>query len=617
MKTLLAIVDDIYRATVNRADKYALERLKEFLKDEELIDIQAMDFNDKKFTQFISYISTRRSKKQTYNSTTACRRLLNDYNTDHNVFKSSPIHWNVAPKPTPKHFEPLSQERLDTLRNKVKLSIQESYKKEQIVQNAIKKGKASTKTGKDFRNPKKKETHHKPPFNKWTLSLNEALATLYSYYPDYPFRADLRSSYDPPKGIDYDEMKNSLVTMLKRMSVQKIRTYCSFIKGEEDYISSAELLSYLYPDELEVTIIKIGISLETGWTKDIIERIDADDYLYDPIPMDGDWAFVMANKVKGANSKQSPFSEQRTMLQPSNMTDPYSAYSLINLLKSRTARLRTGEMYEDYKKTIGNTPLSVHFNQVSRNVTVAHPALRDRKNKSTVNAARQTLKKKLIKTIGFDVDFRVLRPTKLYIDEKEKNLPLALQVTLFGHSISSITDGYKETPPFTQIRKDKLAAELNEIEKSISDGSFKGSLIPLKENKSIQNRIINIFTNHSGESPLATCTDPYHPDWKPELKGIRQDKPCKTFNKCLLCSQSSVFCDNIPFIVDRKIYLDQKKGSMVEEQFYKHYEDEYDAISEILDAYPYKEEILEAELRCAKEGFLLPPIISELGVWDY
>ncbi|TOQ17490.1 hypothetical protein, partial [Vibrio parahaemolyticus] len=70
MKTLLAIVDDIYRATVNRADKYALERLKEFLKDEELIDIQAVDFNDKKFTQFISYISTRRSKKQTYNSTT-------------------------------------------------------------------------------------------------------------------------------------------------------------------------------------------------------------------------------------------------------------------------------------------------------------------------------------------------------------------------------------------------------------------------------------------------------------------------------------------------------------------------------------------------------------------
>ncbi|EKF9876504.1 hypothetical protein O1D46_000908 [Vibrio cholerae] len=617
MKTLLEIVNIIYSTDVNRADKYALERLKDFLINEDLIDIQAMDFNEKKFTQFISYTSTKRSVKQTYNATTACRRLLNEYNIDHNVFRSSPIHWNVSPKPIPKHFEPLSPEKLDTLKNKIKLLINESYNKEKIVQNAINEGNASTRIGKDFRNPRMKETHHKLPFNKWTLSLNKALATLYAYYPDYPFCAHNRTNYDPPKSIDYDEMNNPLVTMLKRLSLQKVGTYCSFIEDEEDYISSAELLSYLYPDELEITVIKIAISLQTGWTKDIIERIDADDYLYDPIPMDGDWAFVMANKVKGANSKKSIFSEQRTMLQPSNIIDPYSTYNLISLLKSRTARLRTGELYESYKEAIGNTPLSVHFNQVSRNVTVAHPALRDRKNKHTINSTRSTLKKKLIKAIGFDVDLRVLRPTKLYTDEKEKNLPLALQVMLFGHSISAITDGYKESQPFAQIRKDKLAVELNEIEKSISDGSFKGNLIPLKENRSIKNRIFNIFTNHSGESPLATCSDPYHPDWKPELKGVRLDKECKSFNKCLLCTQSSVFCDHIPFIVDRKIYLDQKKCSTDEEHFYKHYEEEYVVINEILDSYPYKDEILEAELRCAKEGFLLPPIISELGAWDY
>jgi hypothetical protein len=181
---------------------------------------------------------------------------------------------------------------------------------------------------------------------------------------------------------------------------------------------------------------------------------------------------------------------------------------------------------------------------------------------------------------------------------------------LFGHSDSAITDQYyKNSAHFQQIRKDKLSDELDSIQESIDNGSFKGTLVPLKTEKRIKDKIITIFTDHTNESPLSTCTGNMNPDW---TGSENLQLPCRIFNKCLLCSRSSVFEDNIPFVVDRFLYLQQLKKNIRVSSFDSLYLDEFNAAKEVVEYWPYQEQIDQAKDRTFDEGYLLPPIFWEI-----
>ncbi|MGF1758960.1 hypothetical protein L4D76_13680 [Photobacterium sagamiensis] len=612
MNLLVAIIHEIIGYTSNASDKSAIRKLIAFLTHEGSELMPANEFGEFQFLQYISYLSNNGSSKSTYNNTVRTRRLLQGYHSSYQVFPQSPELWPAPQKPRPSHFETLSDEQTLQLQEWLKVELDAIIKKEKLVEDAIKSGTPINKIGLDFRSKINKDDSL-PRYNVWTANLKDAIATVYSFYPDYPFNKNKIYEYLPPQGIQYEKLSNPLITILNRMQVQNISSFIPFLDDGKE-LSSHDLIKHLYPDQFELVTIKTAISLETAWTFDIIDRIVADDYLYDTIPVGGDWAFIKSTKVKGGNSKYSDLSEQRVMIHPSSISNPHSAYSLISLLKKRTLRLRTGAFYDEIVAKLGCEPLCIYFNYMSKTLIVHHPNLRSDNEAVKAGKDKKQIKVKFEKSLGFYFDARRLRPTRLYLNEKERKLPLLLQVALFGHSTSAITDEvYKENAQFNQLRKDRLANELDEIVKSIDDGSFKGKLVPLRQDKTIKDRIINIYTNHSGESPLAVCNDPFRPDWSPMLDGNLQKKPCKQFNKCLLCSRSSVYSDNVPFVVDRYLYLDNKRRNMREEQFEEIYIDEFKAAKEVVESYPYQDEIKEAELRCAIEGYLLPPVISELG----
>ncbi|MDE1237120.1 hypothetical protein [Vibrio aestuarianus] len=50
---------------------------------------------------------------------------------------------------------------------------------------------------------------------------------------------------------------------------------------------------------------------------------------------------------------------------------------------------------------------------------------------------------------------------------------------------------------------------------------------------------------------------------------------------------------------------------MRSDQFDCMYREEYEAAKEVIESWPYQEDIQEAELRNAVDGYLLPPILSE------
>ncbi|NGZ64820.1 hypothetical protein G6Z96_17140 [Vibrio aestuarianus subsp. cardii] len=467
------------RKKISVSDKSALGELTKYLKKENKNRLLTTEFNDIEFLKFIHYLSKVKTTKRRYQISVAVRRLIAEEFHNGVIFTIPPNEWPVPEKPKPTHFKPLSSEQIAKLEKFLRQEIDVAYEKDKIFQSARKSGVVSKKIGIDFWHRANPDPEL-PRFTDWHESLKNAIATLYSLYPNFPNNAlaeDLAENgkFYIPKDLKYKNLTTTFKTLAKRMVIQNIPGFNSFIL-EAPGLTYTKLISYIYPDLRELIAIKVAICFETGWSPDITERIDPDDYIYDPIPMENDWVFIKSTKAKGASvNKKTRLREQRLMIHPSSKTDKYSAYNLIKLLVKRTSTLRKGHLYEK-----ATTDLAVHPAFISLVVNaglkfVAHYPCRKGVNRSSSS-------KYIEENIGYKLDLRQLRPTRLYLNEKEKKLPLLLQVALFGHSTSAITDEvYKDNSHFQQLRNDKLAMELDNIFDSIRDGSFKGKLVPLKQ----------------------------------------------------------------------------------------------------------------------------------------
>lgn len=402
-------------------------------------------------------------------------------------------------------------------------------------------------------------------------------------------------------------MDSAFKLVYKRMGIQNLKGSIPFLVDAPDY-SFVDVVGVIYPRVFEIYVLTWAICLETGWSKEMVERIDHEDYLYSPIPIESDVVFIKTTKERGIDG-ESDIAESKEYIYPNSKSNQKSAYNLIRTYVQRSKRLRTGIHYRDAVKQLGKEPFFIYFNESpGLPILFIHPDKVSEHSAATKNRFLES-------NIGFRFDVRRLRPTCLLRRERDQNLPMVLQVALFGHSTSAVTDEYyKDSSEFQQLRKDKLAIELNQIEKSISDGSFKGTLAPLKQKKRKEDAIITIFTEHSNHSPIATCGNNKAPDWPGYEQQLKVSGVCKRFDKCLLCSQSTVFNDNIPFLVDRYLYLEQQKRTLRQDTFVRLHGDEYSAVKEVVHLWPYREEIEEAEDRTLIEGYMLPPIIMETNI---
>ncbi|MDA0151588.1 hypothetical protein OH460_04640 [Vibrio sp. Makdt] len=608
MTTMIKLVEELIDTAANKPDVVHMYSLRDYLNEKNKESLSPYNFDEFEFIRFLSYLANTRTTKVRYITAVAVRRQLGKAHKELSCFKKKPSTWPVPEKPTADHFEPLDSEQLEKLKEFLSSEIKAIYDREESVEKALECGVPHQLVGTDFwrrDNPDK----NLPKFSTWTSNLSDTIVTFYAHNPEYPNNATVNmvkknGKYHVPSDLTYTNLTNPLVTTMKRLVMQKIKSFTCFMP-DAPKTSASDVMAILYPTVYEFSVIKTAICLETGWSPDIVEKINPEDYLYDPIPMEGEWAFIKSRKEKGASvNTETNIRQERQMIHPSSTTNLNSAYNLIKLFNKRTSRLRNGMLYKKVlDKLDGEIPFCVTLTiNAGVSISAYHPSL---------ESNRSAQQKYLKDNLGFNLDLRQLRPTRLYLNDQEGNLPLLLQVALYGHSTSAITDGvYKDNSVCNQKRKDKLSIELDELVDTIDNGSFKGTLVPLFKKESIKKKILNIYTNHNGESPLAICNDPYHPNW--DIKGNELPTiACKNFNKCLLCSQSSVTSDNIPFVVDRFLYLDQMRRSVREDQFDLLYRDEFEAAQQVIDSWPYKEDIEDAELRNAMEGYLLPPIISE------
>jgi hypothetical protein len=593
----------------NQADKYTIDKFEDYLQKEELLSSKCEHFGKADFSEFVKHLSDTLSVINTYKNAVAARRLIADACARGHTFHSNPALFSCPKKPDGGHHDPLSSEQFDRLQKFLEDEINKIYEREDILKRALSNKQTITKIGKDFRGSDRHSSL--PSFWKWRVTRNECVKMLNDEAPGFPNNASKKQisvggKYALLKGVDYKEMDSPFKTVFKRMGIQRLKNQTPFLMDAEDY-NFIDVLGVIYPRLIETYVIQWAICLETGWNSDSVSRIDINDYLAIDIPIKSDVVIIKSKKYRGTIDK-GPFKESKEMIWPSSKSNPLSAYNLIKLYIRRSSRLRNGKTYNNEVKRVGCHPLFVYLNE-----SAGLPILSRHPDRIVDKAKGQCVKPKVVREkLGFNFNVKQLRPTANYHREKDSQISHAMQVALFGNSSSSTLDQhYRSSTAFKQLRNDELSKELDEIQASIHNGSFKGKLVPLKNKKEMKAKIITIFTDYAGQSPLAVCSDNKNPDWTGHETEIRSNGVCRRFNKCLLCSKSQVFSDNIPFIVDRFMYIEKMKREINNNQFALMYQDEYLAAQEVIEYWPFKEEIEEAEERTLTQDFLLPPIISE------
>lgn len=557
------------------------------------------------FAEYVHSLQSVKDEKVVYAASTCARNLCRKVEKKETRFKTSPVGWKCPPKPDIDHFEPLSREEyrklcsyLDAIFNKIRDRLD-------LIEKAKKHSSVVETSGWLFAKKEKS-------FFKHQVTLIDALSSMLKYFPEFPVDAQLEQlSPDGKYGLNnkkviYEDLTNEVKVLRKRFAVQRIGKSTLPALSDFPELSFQDALDYLLPSEEEAYAIRDAICLETGWSPDLAARINPHDFVFENIDPDADVCFLKTIKLKGTQ-RGNPYQEGKTMFYPSNKNKADSAYNLILLWLERTKLLRQTKCYAALVEELGFEPLFVVVRDLQ--VMQKHGPLKTIHPVSGyVNLTYiQNLRKKML---GFSFDARQLKPTQSYFRSKDQNLSFALQVTLFGHSTSAVTDEfYQSGSQFQQDRKDRLSQALADVDESIRDGSFAGELIPLREKKTLTDKIYTVFSDHSNKNPIAICSNPYAPSWPGNRSRVKPGQACKAFNKCLLCSRSQVFSDNLPFVVDRYLYLEKKKRALREDQF-SIYQDEYKAAKNVVDSWPYQEDVEDAKERTFLEGHILPPVIS-------
>jgi len=556
------------------------------------------------FAEFVQTVEAIKTETQAYFIATTVRRFCQELESKGVRFKTSPQYWKCPSKPDVSHFDPLSREQYQKLCSYLHGVIRSMSERLNLVAAAKKHHSHVEKNGEAFASGKLRFFQHQVTFL-------DALAALIKYFPDYPIDAEpeaLKAGgrfFLNHRKVEYANLKNEVQVLRKRFSVQRIKTVSPALSDYPNF-GFQDLLDVYLPNEEEAVAIRKAICLETGWSPDLVARINPRDFVFNEIDPESDVVFLKTIKVKGTQRGKS-YQEAKSLLYPVSKSKPDSAYNLIKLWLRRTEPLRKTKTYAEIVDQLGFEPLLVMAAHNNRNLD--HGSLRVIHPESPIGRNNIALNSLYDSKLGFELDDRQLRPTHLYFRSKDQNIPFALLIALFGHSDSAITDEfYRSGSHFEQDRKDRLSKALSEIEQSITDGSFAGELIPLKDRKTIEDRVYAVFSDHSNENPIAICSDPYRPSWPGHHKRVRPGTACKAFSKCLLCTKSQVFSDNLPFVVDRYLYLEKKRRSLRQDQF-SIYLDEYNAAKNIVDSWPYREEVEEAKERTFVEGYMLPPVL--------
>lgn len=460
------------------------------------------------------------------------------------------------------------------------------------------------------------------------FKLVDVLVTLQQQFPDYPLNTDLNTLITKMSGFQSDYKKGLYNgTILGEIDNifdalrYKVGGACKKrVNAKAPFIDSKigtweEILFQLHPSRQELLPIFLLIMIQSGWNKETVLSINLEDFTHALNDLaNSDNILIKSSKARG-QQKGKPYFETKVIYAISSKKDKYSAFNLLTLLKKITCELRNSFHFTNLEKGafFSEAFICLKYESSWNNTGGIISSL---SSKNVYSGAMVCfLNKHKIYENGFlfskSSDFTArIRPT-WQVYKKRLGVSSKIISILMGHESMETTDVHYDSSAIASFdRVKRLGHELNGIEADLKNGSFKGRLIQIREEKTTNSKfkIGHIFADYkqSDERLICLCHDSSNPTFKNHEYYVKSDEVCKFITKCLLCKQSVITRNSLPYIIDRLSFINDQESILPALSFEELYGDEKSAIEYVLHNWPSSEDIFEAEVFQMENHPLLP-----------
>jgi hypothetical protein len=392
-------------------------------------------------------------------------------------------------------------------------------------------------------------------------------------------------------------------------------TICS---GYNNGFRLDELLGLYYPTAIDQSAIVLFLLLQSGWNKESVIGINADDFEHVLTGSINEGLAVIFSEKYRSQGLDKPFDDPKQITASSDRDNRYSIYNLILLARNLSQPLKDFEFDNNPFEQIGTERNKLFlclrawgdwFKNGSRHTSISVM-------RAYVIGVEHFLKRyeviengKRLERSG-EVTTR-LRPT--WLQHKKRTTALSIISAHFGHNSSVTTDVYYDSSGAAmQERKERLRDELEEVVTLLVNRMFKGLLGKQANEKA--SAAVKLFTIPGKDRPLWGCENQFQPDWQGHENYVPSGRKCFHIERCLGCSRVRIYQDSLPYLMERLAHIEyeleiESKGARTSDLIWERQIIEY-----LIDDCRDEEVIKQAVRYRRKHSPLLPSDMSSLGL---
>jgi predicted DNA-binding protein YlxM (UPF0122 family) len=382
------------------------------------------------------------------------------------------------------------------------------------------------------------------------------------------------------------------------------------------------LLGMYFPTMADMSGIIQFILLQTNWNKESALALDRDNLEHALTGMMNEDHVMLQTEKSRSQGIDKPYHAPKEIVAGSSRSDKYSAHNLFLLADKLSEPLRGfdfdyithGMTASDHNESF----LCLRFygdwvTKGGRHTSASNA-------KAFQQGTKQFLKQHPIYengerlTSGNQLTTR-LRPTWVKRQKASKNTSHGLLALFMGHAQSVTTDVHYDNSALAQLERfDRLESELEAVLALMLSGNFEGMLGTPPE-KAVQ-LPFKVFHIPGMEKALWACANQRKPAWHGAELRIREGERCYVISKCMFCSQCTVFEDSLPYLIERRIHVNEllEDQSPSSSDYSNDLQIELMIVDSILDKWDDQDAVLEAVRYQRQNAPLLPRDLNFLQV---
>lgn len=448
-------------------------------------------------------------------------------------------------------------------------------------------------------------------------SASVAIATTKLLYPSWPmqmpfddamhlFSGDWSSQFASTSKHSTKEIKLRYLVIGMKFSLAEHNVEI----GQMAYISSMMFtMNTIFPFILLLLI-------QTGWNFETLISLglNLDDYIESDL-LDSDYVIIYG--MKGRTNK--------SQMHRSNKRDKFGAYQLLMFIHSVLVKnqhsphvdrevlfqfIFSKNLWGKYNRLCSEVNSS-SFSIASTGFLLRHGIdLGEKKSEQKIEIRRlRTTYETRRREQGFDLEEMATNLGHADIDTTIRHYDSdSGSSELLNSRLRSLQDKHEND---LRLYSAKILSDCSLIElRKATDGLGKinqGNKIRLlaEKLKVKSNEVVNLLSPQ-GQTYIASCLDASSPDWPGAERFVTPGTRCNYFNRCPLCTKCVIFEESLPFITRRVKDLEGLKIHLNFLEWEKNYSEEYQAFSEILDAWGNPEAVSLAYSICMQSQYTLP-----------